>query len=206
MPKTKFTILYLLLVVTLLACKNSTNKKADPSVENTSPISKQFENRKIANITALYYNYILDSSKVIDATNLTKDTPSFNGSHKGVLDMVLTDSAKINKLDALIKGLQPASPSKEMDTRIQLLINYTDKMQDTLSIGGKYANLIFLNGIEQTPNNELLFRIKNDIGFYPWFIGDDLFQMLELQDNSFIKEPFISTNYYKAYQKALAEK
>jgi len=186
-------------------CKKDTAQNAQKQVENTIT-ETSVQNRELKRIDALYYNYIFDTATPVKPEDIRKDIPQFEKERKGVLDAEIADSLKIDKLLNLLVNLRPSEKQAPLDARIVFILRYSDESKDTLSIGGSYTNKLYLNGIEQATDNELLFALKNYIGFYPWLIGDDMFNMSELQDNSFPKPPFTSSIYYKQYQEALASR
>lgn len=195
------SVFILLLVAT--ACGNK--QKENLSKERETAEVTEIDNR-IDSISVLYYNYLFDSATPIKPTEIQLDIPQFGTNRKGVLDALITDSARIRNIKIRLDSLKPLQQSSPLDARLVATIKYKDGRHDELCFGGKYLNEIFLNGIQLEADNQLLFILKNYIGFYPWMIGDDMFAMKELQDPSFPKAPFISTAYYANYQKALAEK
>lgn len=185
-------------VIIFTCCKNdNTQNKQNQSQDTKTESSGQ--NREIEQIDALYYNYVFEAETPIKPEDLRKNIPQFEENKNGILDAQITDSLKISKLRKLFTDLHPSEKQTLPDARIIFILKYKDISTDTLSISGMYTDKIYLNGIEQTANNELLFTLKNYIGLYPWLIGDDMFNMKELQDNSFLKPPFTSDKYYKQY-------
>ncbi len=138
--------------------------------------------------------------------DVLKDIPQFGIDRKGILDAEITDSLKLAKIQILLDSLTPLQNVDQIDARIVATINYSNGSKDILCIGGEYSDKIYLNGAAMQTDNKLLFTVKNYIGFYPWIIGDDMFRMAEMKDNSFAKEPFVSSAYYKEYQAVLAER
>ncbi|PXV69160.1 hypothetical protein CLV62_101429 [Dysgonomonas alginatilytica] len=197
--KTHSFIFISILLLAITSCNNK--QKKDNAPQQETEINKT--DLSISNISVLYYNYIVESEAAISPNDIQLDLPQFEKDRKGVLDATIDDSIKIGKLKSRIDSLRPAQQPSPIDARLVAIINYTNGIQDQLCIGGKYVNKIFLNGAEQETDNQLLFLLKNYIGFYPWMIGDDMFAMQELQDASFPKGPFVSTPYYEAYQEAL---
>jgi len=198
------TILFITIIcIGILSCNKTKNKESSDKKEELA-VDKEKADRKIDNISALFYNYIFVGENTVKPEDIKKDIPDFEIDKRGVLDAVITDTFKIKKIDSLLNSLKVSDSSNPVDVRIVALINYNDGSKDSLCIGGEYSNIIYWNGVEQSGSNELLFLLKNYIGFYPWMIGDDMLRMTEIRDNSFPKEPFVSTPYYKEYQKALA--
>ncbi len=184
----------------VLNCKGNTHN--NPGKENSTDAATPEELKPIQ-INALYYNYVFASATPVKPENIKKNIPRFEIDPKGVLDATITDTAKIKKIQELLANLKPSAEQTPMDARIVINLYYNDGSNRQICIGGIYTDKIYLNGVEQVRDNKVLFTLKNYIGFYPWLIGDYMFKMSELQDNSFLKAPFISTRYYKEYQKIL---
>lgn len=196
--KNCYAVLIFVLFLTMTGCNNKQKENAaEPETQAKET------NRSISNISVLYYNYLLDSVTPVNPNDIQLNIPQFDKDRRGVLDAGIDDSTKIKGLKNRIDSLQPAKTPSPIDARLVATIHYTNGSQDVLCLGGRSVNQIFLNGVEQETDNELLFLLKNYTGFYPWMIGDDMFAMKELQDPSFPKGPFISTPYYEAYQQAL---
>lgn len=176
--------------------------KQNQQQENT--LTPTVSDTRIDTIFALFYNYRFTSSSAINAEDIKPNIPDFTKQSKGIIDATITDTTKIRIIKEQIDQLRKAEINEISDARISLVIKHRDGTTARLSLCGEYANRIFYNNKEQEPNNKLVFYIKNYIGYYPWFIGDDLFSMPELNDRSFMKEPFVSSDYYKQYQAALA--
>lgn len=186
-------------------CKGNTRddnlrEKEDPVIETV------VENRELAYIDALYFNYVFVSNTPVNPNDVKKDIPKFTINRKGVLDAEITDTNRVKKVQEMLANLQPSVEQTPVDARIVINLHYNDGGQSQICIGGVHTDRIYMNGIEQSRDNKLLFTLKNYIGFYPWLIGDDMFNMSELKDNSFPKGPFISSKYYKEYQQALNER
>lgn len=193
-------IVLIIVSISILSCnnhKNSATLEKQDTIDTT--------NKDIQWISVLYYNYVFKSDSPIKLQDIKIKIPNFEVEHKGILDATIKDSIKIRKIETLLNLLEDSDIKAPLDARIVAIINRNNGTKDTLSIGGEYSNQIYLNGIEKKPNNELLYLIKNIIGFYPWMIGDDMFDMTEMKDNSFPKEPFISSKYYRDYQKVLTK-
>lgn len=190
------------IVCVVSACKQS--KQAD-NVSDEEKVVFVPDDR-IDTIYALFYNYQIESSSPIDPESITKNIPDFEKeSYHGVVDATISDTAKIRKIKDQLDLLKKAGDNNFLpDARIVLKIKHKDGTYSHLALCGDYADQIYYNKNLQEPNNKLVFYIKNYIGYYPWFIGDGLFSMPELNDSSFPKEPFVSSDYYKEYQKALA--
>lgn len=193
---------YILFVLVLLFATTGCHKGQKENTPQTETVVSK-ANRKIGSISVLYYNYLVETETPILPDDIRLSVPRFEENSKGVLDANIDDSVKIKSLANRINLLQAAPQPSPTDARLVAVICYDNGSQDTLCLGGRLVNKIFLNGVEQQTDNQLLFLLKNFVGFYPWMIGDDMFAMKELQDNSFPKAPFISTSYYEAYQKAL---
>lgn len=189
----------------ILNCKGNTpndnlSGKEDKASEAVS------RDRELVYIDALYYNYVFDSNIPVKPEDVKKNIPRFATGRKGVLDVEISDANKIEKVQKMLANLQASAEQSPVDARIVINLHYNDGSQSQLCIGGIHTNKIYLDGTEQKRDNNLLFTLKNYIGFYPWLIGDDMFKMSELRDNSFPKGPFISNKYYKEYQQALNER
>lgn len=198
---------YILFIFALFLSISSCNNKSKENalkVEESEIVATT--NRSIDSISVLFYNYLLESQTPIKSEDIKLNIPHFDKDRKGVLDAYIVDSTRIKDIKNRIDSLQPTNQTLPLDARLVAIIKYNDGKTDTLSIGGHSVNQIYLNGIQQQTDNQMLFLIKNYIGFYPWMIGDDMFAMKELQDNSFPKAPFISTTYYEAYQTALSKR
>lgn len=186
----------------LLSVTGCNNKQKENTL--TEEVSKS--DRRIDSISVLYYNYLVEPQTPVKAEDIKLNIPQFDKDRKGVLDAHISDSIRIKDIKSRIDSLRPARQPSPLDARLVAIINYKDGSEDILCLGGHYVNEIFLNGVQQEADNKLLFMLKNYIGFYPWMIGDDMFAMEELQDQSFAKAPFISTPYYETYQAALANR
>lgn len=197
--KTHYLICITLFLFAVTSCSNKQkeNNTVEQETETTEPKGN------INSISVLYYNYIVEAEATINPNDIQLNIPQFDKDRKGVLDATINDSIRISKLKNRIDSLHAVPQPSPIDARLVAIINYENGAQDQLCIGGKFVNKIFLNGVEQQTDNQLLFLLKNYIGFYPWMIGDDMYAMQELKDASFPKGPFISTPYYEAYQSAL---
>jgi len=189
----------------LISCNNNKSKPETETTETENPDITATK-RSIKNISALYYNYVFTSNNPVKPEKIQKNIPNFKKDRKGILDASITDTDKLERIKPLLESMRASGNQTPLDARIVLTINYSDKSKDILCIGGPYSSQLYLNGVEQQTNNKLLFILKNYIGFYPWMIGDDMFGMVEMRDNSFPKEPFFSSSYYKQYQEALASR
>ncbi|MDL2214813.1 hypothetical protein LJC00_01325 [Dysgonomonas sp. OttesenSCG-928-M03] len=197
-----YYVTFILLGILLLCC----NKRKEQSYTvSNDKVEEASVKENIISITALYYNYVFRGEYIVNQSDIRKDIPRFGINRKGVLDAEINDSVKLAKIYLLIASLKPSQDIIPLDARIVATINYSNGVKDTLCIGGEYSDQIFLNGTRMETNNELLFTVKNYIGFYPWIIGDDMFRMTEMKDNSFAKEPFVSSAYYKEYQLVMNE-
>lgn len=198
----KCSILILVSVLAMLACGGH-NPQQESLKENKS--EPKVADTRIDTIFALFYNYQFESSSPVPPESLKKNVPDFaKESYHGVIDAVIADTSKIRKIKDRIDLLRPAQNSGTPDTRIAVTIKRKDGSLDYLAFCGEYADQIFYNNVQQEADNNLVFYVKNYIGYYPWFIGDGLYSMPELIDSSFPKEPFGSSEYYKKYQKELA--
>lgn len=190
----------------LFTCCKQNKKENEKNLTNQSANDGVNKEQSLTRIDALYYNYIFESETPIKASDMKKEIPVFSEDKNGILDASITDSTKIKEIKDLLVDLKASDEETTPDTRMIFVLVYDDESKDTISLGGIYSDNIYLNGREQIRNNKLLFTLKNYIGFYPWFIGDDMFNMSELQDHSFPKPPFTSSPYYKEYQQSLAGK
>lgn len=197
--KTLHLIFITLFLLAVTSCNNKQKESntVEPETETVEPKGN------ISSISVLYYNYIVEAEAAVNPNDIQLNIPQFDKDRKGVLDATINDSIRISKLKSRIDSLHATPQPSPIDARLVAIINYENGAQDQLCVGGKYVNKIFLNGVEQQTDNQLLFLLKNYSGFYPWMIGDDMYAMQELQDASFSKGPFISTPYYEAYQTAL---
>lgn len=202
----KYIKLLALLLATIFvfgACNR--NRKQENTIENES--EQKVVDTRIDTVFALFYNYQFESPSPISPETLKKDVPDFTkDSYHGVIDATISDTSKIRKIKDQIDLLRPSGDNVTQDARIALTIKHKDGSYSYLTLCGTYADQIFYNNIRQEANNKLVFYIKNYIGYYPWFIGDGLYSMPELNDSSFPKEPFVSDEYYKKYQEALASR
>jgi len=190
----------------LFTCCKQNKKENEKNLTNQSANDGVNKERSLTRIDALYYNYILESETPIKASDMKKEIPVFSEDKNGILDASITDSTKIKEIKDLLNDLKASEEETTPDTRMIFVLVYDDESKDTISLAEIYSDRIYFNGREQIRNNKLLFTLKNYIGFYPWLIGDDMFNMSELQDHSFPKPPFTSSRYYKEYQQALAGK
>lgn len=203
--KSSLNLLYLLASILLIySCKGNSKQEKQNSTDTMPKPEVSTQVRKLTRIDALYFNYIFENKEPIKPEDIKRDIPQFEKDKKGVLDAEIADSLKIEKIEQILSNLQPAHTQNPIDARIVFILNYDNNDKDTLCLGGIYSDKIYLNRTEYSRSNKLLFTLKNYIGFYPWLIGDDMFNMTELQDNSFPKPPFTSSSYYKQYQEALA--
>lgn len=198
----KYTLFAFLLISigTLYCCKPKTQEQQQQ--DTAQPAA----DKSVKTLSALYYNYLPETTSPILPQDIQKQIPDFNKDRKGILDGSITDTTRIRRLKEQIALLKESPEKESIDARIVLTINYSDGSSDNLTLSGKYADRIFLNGVQQEANNRLVFFVKNYIGYYPWFIGDDMAQMPELLDTSFMKEPFIRSEYYKQYQEILSKR
>lgn len=186
----------------IVNCKGNTHNNNTSEKENSTK-EVVSENQELTHVNALYYNYVFTSSTPVNPGNVKRNIPKFGINRKGILDAEITDVNKIRKIQDILATLKPSPEQTPLDARIVINLHYNDGSYRQICIGGVHTDKIYLDGIEQVRDNNALFTLKNYIGFYPWLIGDDMFKMSELQDNTFPKAPFISTQYYKEYQNAL---
>lgn len=191
-------IIFIVLSITFLVSCNGTKKEG---LEKQTVKLESTKDAEIESISVLYYNYLFIEKYLIPCDGIKLSVPDFEKDHRGVLDAIINDSKVLEEIKEQLVTLEPSTDNYLIDARITATINYKNGRQDELCIGQMDANTIFLNGIQQKMNNRLLYLIKNNIGYYPWMIGDGLQEMTELKDNSFMKEPFISNDYYKNWQK-----
>lgn len=197
-----YSIFLCTVILITISCKQKNRQEDIQDKESKETVV----DKRIDTITALYYNYKFASTTPVNRKDITKNIPDFTKESKGVIDATISDTAKIRKIGDEIGLLRKSEKNGVPDTRISVTIKHKDGTTDYLDLCGEYADQIFYNNIQQENNNKLVFYIKNYIGYYPWFIGDDLFSMSELNDTSFPKEPFGSSKYYQEYQAALASR
>lgn len=191
--------LSLLVILLGMVCSCNKKPKEMPAATPQVPVD-----RTISRIDAVFYNYLIDIDDAQSQTVLQNaDVPDFEHSAKGRLDASVIASKYLMQIDTLISNLHPSEVQQPVDARIRLTVVRGEAAADTICIGGRYATRIYLNGKLQQPDNRLLFLLKNQIGYYPWFIGDAMTHMSELTDDSFMKSPFVFTAYYKQYQNSL---
>lgn len=186
----------LAVVFLILSCKKN-NSETNANRVDSPPVE-----RLIDSVSVLYYNHIFENEPI----NWGIIELDYKRGDKGVLTATLTDKTLLVKLHGLIKTLETQDNNELADVRIAAVIKYNDGTCDSLSVGDVYANRIYLNQKPQKTNNLLLFVLKNNIGYYPWMIGDAMMKMPELRDPSFPKEPFKSSVHYEAYQQRLRNK
>ena len=179
-------------------CMQANNKATETDIQTSN------EPDSIVEAAALYCNTSFMSKAMIGWDDVRLYIPSFeNGQNIGVLDALITQPKVIIEIQQLVESLQPATDSICMpDYRIAVTLKY--KSGKTVRLGitdPRSVHQIYINDIAQQTNNRLLYLIKNNIGLYPWLIGNNLAQQSELYDNSFMKEPFIQSSYYKEWQK-----
>ena len=196
------SIILLIVSFTILSgCNKAKNEKQDEQIATTDSI----ENTDIKSISVLFYNTLFLEKYLISCDDIKLSVPDFKQNHVGVLDATIDDSKVLGEIKEQLSTLRPSDKNYLIDARITATIKYKNGKQDQLCIGQMEGNTIFLNGVMQEPNNRLLYLIKNNIGYYPWMIGEGLLNMVELQDQSFLKEPFVSSEYYKTWQKIRSE-
>lgn len=186
--------------IALWSCKKAnstlTPHHASHPVEATVPDS-------VESIEALYYNCITLSKAMYGWDDLKKDIPAFDrGICVGVLDGSIENPKVKTEIQQLIDGLQPDVNNRNFmpDYRIVATVKYKSGKTERLGISGSLMNTIYLNDTLQLKNNRLIYLIKNYLGIYPWLIGDRLNDQEELFDNSYSKDPFVESKYYKMYQ------
>lgn len=197
-----YSIFWCTVILITISCKQK-NKQEDIQEKESK---ETVVDKHIDTITALYYNYKFVSTTPVNREDMKINIPDFSKESKGVIDATISDTTKIKKIEGEIGALRKSEENGVPDIRISVAIKHRDGTTDYLALCGEYANQIFYNNIKQENNNKLVFYIKNYIGYYPWFIGDDLFAMPELNDTSFPKEPFGNSKYYREYQSALASR
>ena len=193
-------LIFIWLSITFIGCQN---KPQNDSI-NTSIISPDECDCEITSISVLYYNWIFNTARAKNWDDLKLNVPDFINNTNGVLDAEITDCNTLKKIAEELNTLEPAKDqSGNADIRILLTINYKDKDACTLTIGGYFAEGIFTKDrVELASNNtnRLLFLIKNNAGYYSWFDDEELNNMDELKDTSFVKKPLIESLYYKQYK------
>lgn len=197
MIKTKY-LATLLLTITILSCNNT---KKEVAVSNISEEVLLAGDSPIQSIDILYYNYPVEANESGDCDQLKTALPSFSPSdYRGILDATINDSTVLGQIKQQLIALRPATQQTTDNIILSGTINYHNGAVDQLCIGGIDGSSLFLNGVAQENNYRLVYLIKNNVGYYPWMIGDTMFDLPELKDNSFMKEPFVSSPYYKVWQ------
>lgn len=187
-----YNLLLIFISLYFVSCNNKSEK-----VINTT----QTESDSLIAVNALYFNSNYQSKAMYKWDMIKLDIPSFkNGKNSGVLDATIEKPETIYEIQKLVESLETDSSKLDFlpDYRIAVTLQYKNGKIERLGISHPpKLDLIFLNDIPQKTNNRLLYVIKNNIGLYSWLIGDALYEQPELQDNSFMKEPFIQSKYNK---------
>lgn len=185
-------VFFIFVSITLFfSCKYS-NKKDNVNIYSCDS--------QIDSISIFYYNSLFKSFKGIKCEEITKAyIPDFVNENEGILYVVIKDCKILKEIEMEVLQLRESQDYPLEDIRIAATLYYKDKMIKRICISNMFAESIFLDGEIQEKNNKLLYLIKNNIGYYVWF-GEPILEMMdELQDTSFIKEPFIESPYYKRY-------
>lgn len=188
---------YLIVIIASLLVSCSQKKHEDKLDESRAGEKNE---RKIDSVSVYFYNYIRQDEKAVGCGEIQITGSENDELNRTVLSCKLTDTPLLDVIASRIDSLRPSASSAAEDIRISAKISYNNNTSSMLCIGGMYSDLIFLDGILQETDNKLLFMLKNNIGYYPWMIGDALMNMSELKDNSFPKEPFKSSPQYEEYQ------
>jgi hypothetical protein len=130
--------------------------------------------------------------------------PDFIDYYNGLLNATVTNCNVLKEIEDELSKLKPETDyCPGGDTRLKFNIYNKDKSIKTLCMSGIFGTEIYIGGVLQQPNNRLVYLLRNSIGYYPWF--DDDYEnyyhyMDELQDTTFVREPFIESSYYKKYK------
>lgn len=160
----------------------------------------------IRQINVLYYNYMVDEDDATNCDDLALNLPSFESAdYRGVLDATIDNVDVLSEIKKQMLLLHSVVEVSVQNILLTAIIEYENGATDKLCIGGHNGSTILLDGVEQSANNRLVYLLKNNAGYYPWLIGDALFSLPELIDTSFMKEPFVSSVYYKQWQNNRSE-
>ena len=152
----------------------------------------------IDSISVVYFNYNFVSSKSIDCNNiLTAKTPTMEEDGLGLLDATFYDESILKEICEELKLLEPSKNQYPLDTRLAVKIYKKNKIEYLCSDGYR----LFKDGVLLSKNNRLLYLLKNNAGYYSWFKEEELMEMDELSDTTFVKEPFVISPYYEEYRK-----
>lgn len=195
-------ICFLFLLIFSTSCQKS---KQNLAREENIQIEKQDScDCEISYISALYYNRIFDTARARNWDDLKLSIPDFkNGGYGGVLDAKITDCNTLKEIAKELKTIKVKDYEGDADIRIVLYVHYKNKDSLFLSVGGYFASDFVTKdrmALKSKNTNRLLFLLKNNIGYYPWISKENLDNMDELKDTSFVKEPFIESPYYKQYK------
>lgn len=178
----------------------SCNKKLSANDKITE---KDSCNTNIEYISALYYNYTFNSARARNWDDLILNIPNFINKSNGVLNATITNCNLLKEIETQLKTLKPMDEQRsDADIRIVIHIKYKNKEDLTLCIGGYFSDGLFTKdriALKSQSKNKLLYLIKNNIGYYPWFSEEDLENMDELKDTTFVREARIESPYYKKY-------
>lgn len=160
----------------------------------------------IKSINVLYYNYNFEQIVAVDYREIKPTYPSYiiqtvidsRGdtiasciNNWGVVDTLITSPELVAKIDSLLRTSSFDNNSLPMDARVLCYLEYNG-FRKRLIIDE--FNQISLNDRRIKKNNQLVFWIKNSIGYYYWFCDQELNAMEELKDNTINRPRIRSRN------------
>jgi hypothetical protein len=175
-----------------VSCKNP--NRVQTEIMNCSDSS-------IDSIFVLYYNSLFQPFMGVKSEEInTIYIPDFENKEDGILDATIKDCKILTEIEHEILKLKPSKEASFEDVRIKATIYYKNGATKLICLNNWLSTSIFLDGFMQESNNRLLYLIKNNIGYYSWFGEPILKYMDELQDTTFVREPFIESPYYKKFK------
>lgn len=195
----KLLFIFIILIM-MLGCKYENQKSTHKVAISQDSDSCDCE---IISINSLYYNYFFNTARAKNWDDLVLNIPDFKNNSHGILNASITNCNTLKEIDKELKTLKASDQLGDADIRIIFSVNYKNRKDTTLCIGGYFASDIVNKervGLTTENTNRLIYLIKNNIGYYTWFDDNDYKYMDELKDTTFVKEPFIESPYYKLYK------
>lgn len=186
-----FTYIFL-----LVSCgKKSTKTEFVPCINTT-----------IDSIRVQYYNFCcMDFPVAVKCDDLkNKKRPTFERTenkndlswpvdYKGIIDTLLVDCEVLCEIENELGNLKESQSPGSLDTRATAIIYFRNNTRCQLCFSGDYAGSIFYNDAPQAENLRLVYLIKMSSGYYSWFSQNELENMKELSDTTFVRQPVTIT-------------
>ncbi len=163
-------------------------------------------NAQVDSIRVIYYNFCcfesplaIKCNDLINAKRATfekindKTHPLWPIDYTGVIDTLIIDCNVLIEIQNELNNLRNENYSDHIDARAIAIIYFKNNTQSQLCFSGDYANVIFYNDKLQYKDLKLIYLIKKNVGYYSWFTINELENMEELKDTTFIRDSITMT-------------